>query len=52
MTWFHIDLESWTVGIEADRNSITLHLGPFKLAYIKRGTDLYRDFQRIRQGRK
>lgn len=51
MLWSRIEIGEWTVGISV-YNTFTLHLGPWKLTWIPRGSQLHRDFRRIRAAKK
>lgn len=46
MLWSRIEIGEWTIGFSVD-HIFTLHLGPWKLSWVPRGSQLYRDFQRI-----
>ena len=47
MIWSRIEIGEWTAGVSVD-HIYTLHLGPWKLSWVPRGSQLYYDFQRIR----
>lgn len=47
MIWSRIEEESWVLGLEFG-HIFTIHFGPWKLSWIPKGSQLYKDFKRIR----
>ena len=48
MIWYRLEWESWTVGCEFQGYMSTAHIGPLKVSWIVRGSQLYSDFQNTR----
>lgn len=48
MFWTRLEIQQWTIGFDFEGYIFTAHIGPLKVSYIRRGTQLYKDFQRTR----
>jgi hypothetical protein len=51
MLWTRLEMREWTFGVSFDVD-LALHIGPIKISYVPKGTQLYRDFLAMRHNNK